>query len=1745
MASSKQYTQAEQELTLILLTELLAHQFSFPVQWINTQDTILRDFATERLVEIGPAETLINMAKRTLKAGYESHDVALGLQRELLTYKKNAESIYYKPSEQATQPPPTANPSTPAAVQENPISAPSVAPSAPAQVPVSAPPPAAAVSVPDKPVSPIDILTVLVGVALKKPASEVAQDQSVKALCGGRSTVQNEVIGDLTKELGSLPDQPEDIPLADLSALLSDSNLGKKLGPCTNALMGKVTTAKFPAGCNTTALRAYLDTRWGFKAGLQDRALLATISGQPAARLSSEKEVHSFLDEIAHSVLRKIGVDPASLSSVTSSSSSASTANVAISSEQLQTLQNAQRKGDRELFDLYAKRLGQTPTESSGNSLKSAMEEMQAKLDLWNSEHGGGDVYEKGVAPLFDTKKARKYNSSWNWAVQDVVVLLSAILAGARQTSKNGDDLGLDVKIKEGLERIPTRATPQLQAVITHLSRTVSKDASEGAMSAVSPERRQMAKEFLTDLGRAVRLALSNKNKSVFKHNVVSTIPILQIDETGKVSVGEKPRMPVGMHISLWDMSSPSCDDISETGEDLCSLPDRDATGTPSSGQSGSPAGTPSLSVFSRPVHLNGTNTGAATPLSSAISDSGLPPAAFPSHVNSLKWTPKLQTKSRTSGWRTNHDITNTYLRWFQRSSIEGLSFAGKAILVTGAGKRSIGSEIVSLCLAAGAKVLVTTSSFSKNTADYYCDLYRRFGASGSELVVVPFNGGSLSDTERLVKYIYDEEGKDGGLGWDLDHVVPFAAVGEGGRNVDRIDGKSELAHRVMLTNVVRLLGCIKTVKEARGISTHPTHVLLPLSPNHGVFGGDGLYAESKIGLEAMLNKWWSEDWGEYLTMCGTIIGWTRGTGLMSANDVLATGIEADLGIRTFSAAEMAWHVVGLMDSSVAGFCDLEPLMADLSGGLSANQVNLKAVLGEIKEKVAQRSGIQKAVWQEGQVERGERGSVDNHEMVTTSGLGLPLKSERKKKKKLARKARIQVEKVTMPDYQDLASLAAKLQDMIDLEQVVVVTGYGEVGPCGSARTRWEAECAGTFSIDGCVELAWIMGLIKYHKTGRLNGKEYSGWVDVKSGEPIADEEVKTKYEEYMIEHTGIRLVDQQVHDLTTPDQEQKLHEVAITEDLEPFEVSPDTANELKRQHGANAVIAETEGGQYAVTLKAGATLWIAKATKSKSFIGAPMPAGWDPKTYGIPDDIVSQVDPVTLYALVATVECFLSAGITDPYELYKHMHVSELGNAVGASLGGLRSLHNMFKRRLLDGQVQNDILAETFVNTTAAWLNMLLLGSSGPIRTPVGACATSLESVDTGYDLIMNGRAKAVLVGGTDGLERDIAHEFANMNATIDAAKDAAAGRTPKEASRPTTSTRAGFVEGHGCGIQLLTTAKLAVEMGLPIRGIIALSHTASDKIGRSVPSPGKGILTIAAEKRSHSTPLSPLLDITHRRRQLTTRLRQIKEKRDMELAWLSSSTPPSSVSSEIHASLLSQIRSSFATSTALAKTQYSHKFWTTDPSISPLRGALAVWGLTIDDLSVASLHGTSTSKNDTNETSVIQSQLSFLGRSRGNILPCVLQKSLLGHGKGAAGAFAVNGCLQMLETGIIPGNTNADNIDGELQSRDLLFFPSQTYKCPVAKSEGGLKAFSVTSFGFGQKGAQVIGVHPRYLFAAMEQGQYETYRAAVGRRMVLADRALQEGIYGGGANGRKFVELKSKGYYEEEKTEESLLCK
>ena len=150
--------------------------------------------------------------------------------------------------------------------------------------------------------------------------------------------------------------------------------------------------------------------------------------------------------------------------------------------------------------------------------------------------------------------------------------------------------------------------------------------------------------------------------------------------------------------------------------------------------------------------------------------------------------------------------------------------------------------------------------------------------------------------------------------------------------------------------------------------------------------------------------------------------------------------------------------------------------------------------------------------------------------------------------------------------------------------------------------------------------------------------------------------------------------------------------------------------------------------------------MYVPKAFKFSRTVAGQIPTGWSAGRYGIPDDIVAQTDRVTLWALVCAAEALNQSGITDPYELYQHIHPSEIGTSLGSGMGGVVSMAKMFKDRRDEKDVQADVLQETFVvywtiflrslltqldsfiNTTAGWINLLLLSSSGPIKIPVGA---------------------------------------------------------------------------------------------------------------------------------------------------------------------------------------------------------------------------------------------------------------------------------------------------------------------------------------------------------------------------------------------------------------------------------------
>ena len=1668
--------EVEQELAHTLLVELLAYQFASPVRWIETQDVILETNRTERIVEIGPADTLGGMAKRTLASKYEAYDAATSVQRSVLAYNKDQKEIYYDVDPIEDEPAPAAATSAPSASSSAP--APSAAPAATAAPPPPGAGPAAAVA--DAPVQAVDIVRALIAQKLKKSLADIPLTKAIKDLVGGKSTLQNEILGDLGKEFGSTPEKPEDTPLDELGASMQ-STFNGQLGKQSQSLIARLVSSKMPGGFNITAVRKHLETRFGLASGRQDGVLLLALTMEPAARLGSENDAKAFLDDVAQKYAAAAGVNLSSAAA--GGEGGAAAGGMMMDPAALDALTKDQRalfKQQLELFARYLKmdlRAGDKAFVGSQESNKA----LQAQLDLWNVEHG--EFYASGIEPSFNPLKARVYDSSWNWARQDALTMYYDIIFGRLKA--------IDREIVSQCIRIMNRSNPTL---IDYMQYHIDHCPTDRG------ETYGLAKELGEQLIENCKDVLNEA--PVYKDVSVPTGPQTTIDARGNLDYQEVQRqssrklehyvteMAEGGKISEYSNRTKVQNDLRSVYKLIRKQHKLSKTSQLQFN-----------TLYKDVIRALAMNEHQIMPQENGdVKKPGRNGSVTRASMNGNIKQGKVETipflhlkKKEPHGWEYSKKLSGVYIEGLENAAKSGLTFQGKMALMTGAGAGSIGAEVLQGLISGGAKVVVTTSRYSRQVTEYYQSMYARYGARGSQLVVVPFNQGSKQDVEALVEYIYDTKK---GLGWDLDFIVPFAAIPENGREIDSIDSKSELAHRIMLTNLIRLLGSVKIQKVERGFNTRPAQVILPLSPNHGTFGNDGLYSESKLALETLFNRWFSESWGDYLTICGAVIGWTRGTGLMAGNNIVADGVEK-YGVRTFSQQEMAFNLLGLMSPAIVDLCQTEPVFADLNGGLQFLP-DLKDLMTKLRSEIMETSAIRQAVTKETSIENKVVNGEDSEALY--------------KKVTVQPRANIKFHFPELPEWKEIEPLNAQLKGMVDLDKVVVVTGFSEVGPWGNSRTRWEMEAYGKFSLEGCVEMAWTMGLIKNHN-GPLKGKSYSGWVDSKTQEPVDDKEVKAKYEKQILEHAGIRLIEPELFNGYDPKKKQLLQEIQIEEDLDPFEASKETAEEFKREHGDKVEIFALESGEYSVRLKKHATLLIPKALRFDRLVAGQIPTGWNAKHYGIPDDIIAQVDQVTLFVLVCTVEALLASGITDPYEFYKYVHISEVGNCVGSGIGGTTALRGMYKDRYMDKPVQKDILQESFINTMAAWVNMLLMSSTGPIKTPVGACATAVESIDIGYETIVEGKARVCFVGGFDDFQEEGSYEFANMKATSNADDEFAHGRTPQEMSRPTTTTRNGFMESQGCGMQVIMTAKLALEMGTPIYGVIALTSTATDKVGRSVPAPGQGVLTTARENPGKFP--SPLLDIKYRKRQLDLRRKQIKMWQESELMYMQEEVAAMKQQAGFgfdEKAYMEErayhIQQSAQRQESEAQFSLGNNFWKQDPSIAPLRGALATWGLTIDDLDVASFHGTSTVANDKNESDVICKQMAHLGRKKGNALLGIFQKYLTGHPKGAAGAWMFNGCLQVLGSGLVPGNKNADNIDHLMEKFDYIVYPNKSIQTD------GIKAFSVTSFGFGQKGAQAIGIHPKYLFATLDQADYQRYKIKVDARQKKAYRYFHNGM-------------------------------
>ncbi|CAD6892303.1 unnamed protein product, partial [Tilletia caries] len=471
----------EQQFTALLLIELLAYQFASPVRWIETQDILFSpSYDFERLIEFGPSPTLVGMAQRTHKLKYAKADLARGKRRVMLCHGKDqafadAEEDGSATAEQGSAP----------------------ETSAPGPAAVAAPSPTPIVSA-------TDTIRAILAPKLKKPIADIPLSKAIKDMVGGKSTLQNELIGDLQLEFGSLPERGEEMPLEELRSTLNSGYSGA-LGKHTTGLVSRVVGGKLPGGFNMCAVKAHLSKAWGLGSGRTDGVLLVALTQEPVKRLTSEPEAKAWLDSIvaAYSTLNNI--------------------NLHEELDKLRAHELAHARRQIQTLERYLDEDHRTSARAA-DSLRQDLKNAQGQLDAIASEHG--EVYTKGIMPRFEPIKARHFSSYWNWSRQDAMIAYYAIIHGELTT--------VDREITARCLTIMNRAD---QAMVDYMQFYIDRvDPSMGP-------NYELAKTFGQQLIDSCKEAMVESAR--YKEVHAPTAPHTEIDTRGNIVYTEAKRIGV------------------------------------------------------------------------------------------------------------------------------------------------------------------------------------------------------------------------------------------------------------------------------------------------------------------------------------------------------------------------------------------------------------------------------------------------------------------------------------------------------------------------------------------------------------------------------------------------------------------------------------------------------------------------------------------------------------------------------------------------------------------------------------------------------------------------------------------------------------------------------------------------------------------------------------------------------------------------------------------------------------------------------------------------------------------------------------------------------------------------------------------------------------------------------------------------------------------------------------------------
>jgi 3-oxoacyl-[acyl-carrier-protein] synthase II len=241
---------------------------------------------------------------------------------------------------------------------------------------------------------------------------------------------------------------------------------------------------------------------------------------------------------------------------------------------------------------------------------------------------------------------------------------------------------------------------------------------------------------------------------------------------------------------------------------------------------------------------------------------------------------------------------------------------------------------------------------------------------------------------------------------------------------------------------------------------------------------------------------------------------------------------------------------------------------------------------------------------------------------------------------------------------------------------------------------------------------------------------------------------------------------------------------------------------------------------------------------------------GFDPDTFLGRRD-ARRMDRFAQFAAVAAREAIEDAGFPDDKELR-----DETAVVVASGIGGIITIQDTVTKARAAGtasRITPFFIPMLMSNAAPAQISMRY-GFRGPMFAVSSACASSNDAFGIAYDMIVHGKARAVITGGSEATITDVAMGgFDSMKAL------STRNAEPERASRPFDRERDGFVLAEGGAIVVLEELELARSRGARIYAELLGYGQSADAYDLVAVDPEGGGVELALRRMFASARIAP----------------------------------------------------------------------------------------------------------------------------------------------------------------------------------------------------------------------------------------------------------------------------------------------